>query len=290
MKQPLETRRRPARNRGLGKDQELGSAHARLGRPAVPQKRARKVRPLDFAEINQAALAAFPVVLTRILPGGEHVGAELVAIDPSRADRRTGSFKIKRYNGRWADFATGDKGGDPISLVAYLVNLSQGGETRSIAARKAGFKNRETYRQAKAARDAGRDEPERFGKALADMNRTGRVHGPFKWVKIAKQSDEIRREPPPLPGEGPYRVIIVDPPWHYEKRDEDPSHRGVLPYPTMSIAQIAALPVADIAHEDCVLWLCTTNAHMRESLRHPGRLGLRAEDHSHVGQGSVGPW
>jgi len=88
---------------------------------------------VDFAEINRAALAAFPAVLARILPGGKRVGAEIVALNPRRADRRLGSFKINRYNGRWADFATGDKGGDPISLVAYLAGVSQGEAARLLA-------------------------------------------------------------------------------------------------------------------------------------------------------------
>jgi hypothetical protein len=47
-----------------------------------------------------------------------------VALNPKRADRHLGSFKINRFNCRWADFATGDKGGDPISLVAYLAGVS----------------------------------------------------------------------------------------------------------------------------------------------------------------------
>jgi N6-adenosine-specific RNA methylase IME4 len=139
------------------------------------------------------------------------------------------------------------------------------GKTEDVAAQKAGFKNGETYRQAKIVRAAAQAEPERFAKPLADMNRTGRVHGPFKRVKIARQSAEIRLESPPLPGRGPYRVLVVDPPWPYEKRDEDPSHRAVLPYPTMSIAQIAALGVPAIVHDDSILWLWTTNAHMREA-------------------------
>ena len=71
--------------------------------------------PIDFARINQAALAAFPAVLSA-LPRGKHVGRELVALNPRRADRNLGSFKVNRYNGRWCDFATGDKGGDPIAL------------------------------------------------------------------------------------------------------------------------------------------------------------------------------
>jgi hypothetical protein len=83
-------------------------------------------------------LAAFPAVLARILPGGKRVGAELVALNPRRGDRRLGSFKINRHNGRWADFATGDKGGDPISLVAYLAGVSQG-EAAWLLARMLGL-------------------------------------------------------------------------------------------------------------------------------------------------------
>ena len=87
----------------------------------------------DFTEINRAALAAFPAVLARILPDGKRVGAEIVALNPRRADRRLGSFKINRYNGRWADFATGDKGGDLISLVACLAGVSQSEAARLLA-------------------------------------------------------------------------------------------------------------------------------------------------------------
>jgi hypothetical protein len=102
-------------------------------------------RPIDFAEINRAALAAFPVVLARLLPGGKRLGAEIVALNPRRADRRPGSFKVNRYTGRWADFATGDKGGDPISLVAFLAHFDMWGEeaaalgwTRRIVRREGG--------------------------------------------------------------------------------------------------------------------------------------------------------
>jgi len=88
---------------------------------------------LDFDAINQAALAAFPAILNRLLPGGKTIGRELVALNPRRADRRIGSFKVNRYNGRWMDFATGDKGGDPVSLVAYLADVSQGEAARLLA-------------------------------------------------------------------------------------------------------------------------------------------------------------
>lgn len=87
----------------------------------------------DFDAINQAALAAFPAVLNRLLPGGRPNGREFVALNPRRADRNLGSFKVNRFNGRWCDFATGDKGGDPVSLVAYLADVSQGDAARLLA-------------------------------------------------------------------------------------------------------------------------------------------------------------
>lgn len=41
--------------------------------------------------------------------------------------------------------------------------------------------------------------------------------------------------------------------------------RGVGPYPRMTLDEIIALPVPSIAAPDCILWLWTTNAHMREA-------------------------
>ncbi len=93
--------------------------------------------PIGFAAVSRAALAAFPAALARLLPGGRQVGAEIVALNRRRADRHLGSFKANRY-GRWADFATGDKGGDPISLVTYLGNVSQG-EAAPLLARMLGI-------------------------------------------------------------------------------------------------------------------------------------------------------
>jgi len=87
---------------------------------------------IDFDQINRAALANLSAVLARVLLSGKQVHREWVALNPRRADRRLGSFRVNRYNGRWADFATGDKGGDPISLVAYLEGVSQAEAARRL--------------------------------------------------------------------------------------------------------------------------------------------------------------
>jgi N6-adenosine-specific RNA methylase IME4 len=139
-------------------------------------------------------------------------------------------------------------------------------ETSSRIGAFAGVSGR-TVEKIAAVVAAAEAEPERFGKLQADMDRTGLVNGPFKRLKNIRQAEAIRAEPPPMPGKGPYRVIAADPPWPFELRDEDPSHRGVYPYPTMTLAQICAKgeEVRAIAHKDCILWLWTTCFHMREA-------------------------
>jgi hypothetical protein len=89
---------------------------------------------INFAAVNQAALARLPDILHRWLPDGRMEGGEYVARNPTRADRKLGSFKINMASGRWADFATGSRGGDPVSLAAYLAGCGQAEAARELAA------------------------------------------------------------------------------------------------------------------------------------------------------------
>ena len=56
-----------------------------------------------------------------------------MARNPTRADRSPGSFKINMTTGKWADFATGDKGGDVISLAAYIAGIGQADAARNLS-------------------------------------------------------------------------------------------------------------------------------------------------------------
>ncbi|SIO51096.1 hypothetical protein SAMN05444722_2896 [Rhodovulum sp. ES.010] len=89
-------------------------------------------RHIYFVAVNAACLANLPRLLAAWLPDGRRIGREWVARNPTRADRRPGSFKINLATGRWADFATGDSGGDPVSLYAYLNGVSQGEAAREL--------------------------------------------------------------------------------------------------------------------------------------------------------------
>jgi len=87
---------------------------------------------VDFAAINARCLAVFPSLLMNWLPTGRIEGRDWVALNPTRHDRQLGSFKIHMDKGCWADFATGDKGGDPVNLYAYLNGLSQVEAARAL--------------------------------------------------------------------------------------------------------------------------------------------------------------
>ena len=70
-----------------------------------------------------------------------------------------------------------------------------------------------------------------------------------------------------------YRTIVADPPW---RQMGGPLHGGVgkgfvfasgmisrpLPYKSMEVTEIAALPVRELAAKDCSLYLWTTNAYV----------------------------
>lgn len=81
---------------------------------------------------------------------------------------------------------------------------------------------------------------------------------------------ELNAKPVPIAAEGPFHVIAADPSWRFDLRDSDASHRGITPYPTMSTEEICNLliggkRVAELGHADSVLFLWTTNAHMRDA-------------------------
>lgn len=78
--------------------------------------------------------------------------------------------------------------------------------------------------------------------------------------RIQDQIEEIKRLPRIT---GQADVIVIDPPWQYEKRVEDVTHRGRSPYPSMSVEEIIAKP--PLCADNCVVWLWTTNAFMHEA-------------------------
>lgn len=67
----------------------------------------------------------------------------------------------------------------------------------------------------------------------------------------------------PFPGKK-YAVIYADPPWGYSNKGTRAA--ADKHYSTMTIEEIKALPVADIAAADCVLFLWATFPMLPEAL------------------------
>ncbi len=65
-----------------------------------------------------------------------------------------------------------------------------------------------------------------------------------------------------------YKTIYADPPWQFQNRTGKvaPEHKRLNRYSTMSLEDIMALPVADIADEKCHLYLWVPNALLPEGL------------------------
>ena len=196
------------------------------------------------------------------------------------------------------DFAPSER----VAIIDTLRGYAHGGDRKSDqgrncdvdrlttkdAAGRVGF-CRDDYFRARKVVEAANQDPERFAHLVERMDRTGRVAGAYRELKIAQEAEKIRREPEPLP-QGPFRVGVIDPPWQYQDESYSLSRRGIEPYPVMSVEEIKALPVPDIMHPDSLLWMWTTNRHLvgGEATENPQALGLSPGDPADLGQGAGG--
>ena len=69
-------------------------------------------------------------------------------------------------------------------------------------------------------------------------------------------------------GEVKFKTILADPPWQFKNRTGKvaPEHKRLNRYPTMSLEDIKALPVSEIADEKSHLYLWVPNALLPEGL------------------------
>jgi len=99
-----------------------------------------------------------------------------------------------------------------------------------------------------------------------------------RWLALAAENSwsvsELKKQirkalPTPKLPLGKYRIIYADPPWEYDMPQHTAGKATVRKageqvtvletyYPSMSLEEIKALPVADLAANDCVLFLWTT--------------------------------
>lgn len=114
-----------------------------------------------------------------------------------------------------------------------------------------------------AASEIAKIEDHETQRAILEKSngRPGNIRAHIRQHQQREIAKELQTAPPPPPS-GPYRVIVADPPWKYDLRATDATHRGNLPYPPMTTDAICALPVAQLGEDGSVLWMWVTNGHL----------------------------
>lgn len=93
-----------------------------------------RLPPIPFQEIAACAQVRAADIVCRWLPNGRREGNEWVALNPKRADKSAGSFRINLNTGLWADFASSDaRGKDVIALAQYIFDLTPVEAARNVA-------------------------------------------------------------------------------------------------------------------------------------------------------------
>ena len=90
-----------------------------------------------------------------------------------------------------------------------------------------------------------------------------------------------------------YQTIVADPPWPVKMSGKMALHSAAraLPYETMTVEEIAALPVQEIAADGAHLWLWTTNGFLRAAFDVMEAWGFRyLTTVTWVKPSGYGPW
>ena len=119
--------------------------------------------------------------------------------------------------------------------------------------------SRETPFTVKDVQKVAQLEPEKQ-KAIVNKVLSGEAKSVIDARRLVKK-ETVKQVPPPT---GKYRVIYADPPWKYGDERDGSTTGATDHYPTMSIAELCDLPVADIAEDNAVLFLWTTSPILEE--------------------------
>jgi len=180
---------------------------------------------------------------------------------------------------------------DELSAAAKqrsLANLRRGPEMATLPARGEGERTRDLV--AKLAGTAARTAQDVLTVHAADPTLFERVlRGELSANTAASKVRRAKRDAaippaPPLP-EGPFELILADPPWSYGSPDSPLAPEQH--YPTMTHAELRAIELP--ATENCVLFLWAVNALLPEALELLTAWGFRYRSNLTWVKPSIGP-
>lgn len=155
---------------------------------------------VEIQRIADAALHTVDQLLTDWLPDGNRKGKEYWSTNPARGDRTPGSFSINMHSGIWHDFASGDKGGDLVSLLAYLRGCRQI-DAASMIARQLGLPFGGDHKRDLLAEEVERQRLARQRKQSQQQADAQRQAG---WARAAARARELWGKAVPADPDHPY--------------------------------------------------------------------------------------
>lgn len=140
--------------------------------------------------VAAVALQHADQLVPELLPEGTRKGAEWWARNPTRGDRSAGSFSVSLHSGRWHDFASGDSGGDLVSLAAYLWCVRQLDAARDLA-RRLGLDVLADHAPDSAASEQHR---QRLAAARLEAERRAQREAASKQTRQQRAAEEAARQ------------------------------------------------------------------------------------------------
>lgn len=219
--------------------EEVGLLHPIVvtpqGRP-IAGRRLKACLLLGWAEV--------PVTVVDLLQASPAASAREFCTQGPAAQRDRGAQTGHRALGAPRGPAAPGPAGGPLS------SRHSGGRTGGCPRQNRPLPGRE------AVLEAAEENPEEYGHLVEQMERSGKVSGAYHRLTVfhggsATTPERGRSEAPAAQPPVPWPAL----------RPYDTG--GSLPYPTMDIEDIKALPVREIADGNSILWLWTANTHLR---------------------------
>jgi N6-adenosine-specific RNA methylase IME4 len=120
-----------------------------------------------------------------------------------------------------------------------------------------------------------------FEKFIGETTEEGKELTTAGIYRTARLENETANKIQPPPMIGKYRVIYADPPWKYGDPMGIDGYKvsAEMHYPVMSISELCALPVVDMAEDSAVLFLWVTAPLMEDAFRIVSAWGFEYKTH-----------
>jgi ParB-like chromosome segregation protein Spo0J len=172
-------------------------------------------------------------------------------------------------NLKWGQRADRVEGSIDLSTAARLVNVSEPTVKRAKVVIERGTPGlvQAVEHGRIAVHEAARAAKEGPEAQAAFLEAAGAGKSFIVWKADHRRRDVATRlaaTTRALPaGDKRWPVILADPPWEYDDVGISTANRRIdNHYPTLSLDRICALPVGELAADDCVLFLWTTAPHL----------------------------